>query len=429
VKDIPKEFKEQLREVFKLTKESLKKLNGEIPGTESLKNIENQEFFDKSSFLKAVEQQIGKEQTNNRYKMLILEHAQLKDYNYKTVTFHKKKVEKDYKALQELGEIFKKGKYGLTDKFNLYFKLYRLHIFVCFVCLFVIIIAINWQILPFLSSPPLTPTSTVKPTVAPSLTLPSHSKVTQLLAQAEECLEKKWLMTPEHDNAFHCYQEVLTLAPENRQAREGVYAIARQYKEWGDNYYSTNFQQAFTYYKRYLQVTEYIFDMFGDETLRFEYDDVNQRIMATPTWTSPPIPTVVVAALPTEVGTPIPTRSSPSIPTAMANTTPTSIPVSSSNPDTFNCTSPQPQGIDEVLNQILPQDLDQYNSLKIREQQGEQLNSQIITAIERIICDFKAIEQILEENDEQHPDDEVKKRIQTTKETRQRYEQERKNRL
>lgn len=222
----------------------------------------------------------------------------------------------------------------------------------------------------------------------------------QLLAQAEECLRKQRLMTPEHDNALDCYQKILRIDSTNVQAKVGISTIANMYKTWGDNYYtgsggfSIDTEKAKMYYARYLTVAEYMLNTLHDDSIRPEYHEITQRLAATPT------PTM----------------------------TPTSTPTFTPTPDSFSC-PPQPQGIDEILMQILPQDLDQYKSLKSREQQGEQLNARIITAIERIICDLQAIEQILTESYKQHPDEDVKERIQKTRITRQQYEKERESRL
>lgn len=254
-------------------------------------------------------------------------------------------------------------------------------------------------------SPTLTVKPTILPIVTPSPTPLSRSEVTRLLNQAEECLKKQRLTTPDHDNAFDCYQKVLLLEPANQEARRGVYAIAHKYKEWGDDYYPTNFQQARTYYDHYLQVAEYLLNTFGDETLRSEYEEVKRRLMATPT----------------------PTRTLPPLQTVTPTSRPTLPPIPSPTPDTFSC-PPQTTGLDELL-RILPHDLEQYKSLTNREKQGEQLNIEIITAIERIICDLRAIEKILEESYKQHPDAEVKERIGKTRVTRQQYEKERESRL
>lgn len=90
---------------------------------------------------------------------------------------------------------------------------------------------------------------------------------------------------------------------------------------------------------------------------------------------------------------------------------------------------PQPPKLEELLSRALPQDLEQFRDLIHREKQGEQLNPQVIAAIERIICDLRAIERILEEHDEQKPDPRVQERIQKSRVTRQQYEQERIDRL
>lgn len=245
-----------------------------------------------------------------------------------------------------------------------------------------------------------TPRPTAKPTAtpAPPSTPTPFSEVDRLLQQAQRCLQNNELMTPVGKNAFECYQKVLALDPANQQAKDGLYAVAQKYKAWGDSSYPTSFEKARTYYERYLQVTEYILNTFGDETLRSECDEINRRIMAPPT----------------------PTPAPPRIPTA----TPTPKPI----PE-VDCPSQEAAGLEELLLRALPQNLEQYKNLIQREKQGEQLNAQIIAAIERIICDLRAIEQILTENYEQKPDPAVKERIQKTGVTRQQYEQERKQRL
>ena len=247
-----------------------------------------------------------------------------------------------------------------------------------------------------------TPTPTVKPTSTPT-PIPStptptptpFSEVEQLLRQAERCFRNNELMTPEGNNAFECYQKVLALEPANQQARDGMYAIAQKYKEWGDSSYPANFERSRTFYERYLTVADYIISAFGDVRMRSAADEVRRRITATPTPTPTPTPTA----------------------------TPTPAPM----PEVY-C-PPQTAGLEELLSRALPQDLEQYRDLIQREKQGEQLNPQIVAAIERIICDLRAIELILTEHYEQKPDPEVKERIQKTRVTRQQYEQERINRL
>lgn len=236
-------------------------------------------------------------------------------------------------------------------------------------------------------------TSPVTPTPTP------FSEIDQLLRQAERCFRNNELMTPEGNNAFECYQKVLALEPANQQARDGLYAIARKYKEWGDGSYPANFERARTFYERYLTVADYIISAFGDVRMRSAADEVRRRLTARPT--------------------PTPTPTPPRIPTA----TPTPTPM----PE-VDCPS-QTTGLEELLSRALHQDLEQYKDLIHREKQREQLNPQIVAAIERIICDLQAIERILTEHYEQKPDPDVKERIQKTRVTRQQYEEERKQRL
>jgi tetratricopeptide (TPR) repeat protein len=239
-------------------------------------------------------------------------------------------------------------------------------------------------------TPSPTPTATPTPTPTPTVMPTPSDVVEQLLKKCDDLFQRQQFTTPEDNNAFDCYKTVLEKKPANLHAREGIYEIAKIYKNWGDKaYQQKNCDKAKTYYERYGYVAEYIVTSFADKQIKQESQDIQKRVQEC-------------ALTPTQ--TPSVASWTPSCP-------------------------PTTKGLEELLQQSLPTFLGKYKTLKDQEQQGAKVNNQIIIAIEDIVCDLIAIENILEENYKISPDDEILIRIQKIKKTRDTYEQELLDRL
>ena len=56
--------------------------------------------------------------------------------------------------------------------------------------------------------------------------------IARLLVEAQHAFERKRLTTPVSDNAHQRYLRILSLDPENEQAKEGINTIVEQYLSW-----------------------------------------------------------------------------------------------------------------------------------------------------------------------------------------------------
>lgn len=149
-------------------------------------------------------------------------------------------------------------------------------------------------------TPPPTPTVIITPLMTPTPeatnTLPTPiptfvatppepelSAVDEHLKRAAEYLRKKWYTTPEGQNALAEYQAVLTLEPDNRSARKGIYELAKKYKYWGDREYQKNNREtAKNAYRRYVAVAEYLVNTFHDDAMRNEVEEILARLRELP---------------------------------------------------------------------------------------------------------------------------------------------------
>ncbi len=175
-------------------------------------------------------------------------------------------------------------------------------------------------------TPTLTPESTATPTPEPTATptpeptaTPTMSPVERLLQQAEEYMQRQRFTTPEGENAFEVYKEVLAIDPANRKARDGMQRMLQTYQEWG----SADCEKVKTYYPRYLLIAEYLIETLNDEDTRQEANTIETRLQtceATPT----PSPTPATTPTPEPTVTPTP-ESTPTV-TPVPSPTPTPTP-------------------------------------------------------------------------------------------------------
>lgn len=263
-------------------------------------------------------------------------------------------------------------------------------------------------------------------------------KIAQLLKQADAYFQRTFFTKPEEGNAFDLYKEVLRINPTNHHAQEKVHDMARLYKQWGDDFYSKkDFNKAQRYYEGHQLVASYMIDKLKDQRVKRPFQEVKERldelIIETPTPKLTITPTPLPKATPTPTPTPTPKPTAPptptltDIPTPTPKPTVTPIPSPTATPWAPGCPS-ETRELEE-LQQSLPENLDEYKKLREQEQQGLNLNSQIIPVIEDIICDLIAIESILEESYEKTPDDAILQRIQKIKVTRESFEKETRERL
>jgi hypothetical protein len=122
---------------------------------------------------------------------------------------------------------------------------------------------------------------------------------------------------------------------------------------------------------------------------------------------------------------PEPTPTPQALPSPTAQFTPILTPVPTDTPvptRTPNCPA-LPKEL-EKLQQLLHNDLNHYQELRVQERKGQQANRQIIETNTTIICDLMAIEEMLAEAYKMAPNDEILQRIQRTKAIRESYEQE-----
>ncbi len=66
----------------------------------------------------------------------------------------------------------------------------------------------------------------------PKQSVSSTSDTAELFALAEQQLAKKQLMTPAEDSAWHTYQNILKIEPDNEKARAGIDKISKTYVLW-----------------------------------------------------------------------------------------------------------------------------------------------------------------------------------------------------
>lgn len=177
---------------------------------------------------------------------------------------------------------------------------------------------------PAPAKPTATPVApTPIPTVQPATPTPTPSQLEILLVEAKQALQDNCLTTCQKGkSAFVLYQEILAIDSENTQAKDGLYAMLRTYKSWGDNNLQNNPVKAQGYYERYLEVASVTQTAFSDQNLFAEITMVQDQLaflQATPT------PVIVAAALPTSL--PEPTATAIPIPPPAPTVAPTVPPI------------------------------------------------------------------------------------------------------
>jgi formylglycine-generating enzyme required for sulfatase activity len=165
-------------------------------------------------------------------------------------------------------------------------------------------------------SPTLSPTSkpTPIPTMTPALMLtPTPSAIEQLLQEADSLFQRQSFLTPEDRNAYIVYQEVLRRDPANPHAREKLYAMMKVYKSLGDdNYRTTKYSRAKTFYQRYLKIAQYLIESLGDKDIAPEFEDVQKRVQELEAPTPTPAPRLKPQLSPTQPPS-LPTPTSPPV--------------------------------------------------------------------------------------------------------------------
>ncbi len=287
-------------------------------------------------------------------------------------------------------------------------------------------------------APSLTPTPTAMPTFTPTVatvvpSTPTPNEVERLLAKAENCFQQRKYTTPKNNNAFGYYKEALEKEPGNFEARQRLHDIIQIYKTWGGTADSRQKPaKAIKHYQCYLDVARYLLQI-GDSSIQADYNNIQKRVYAlqnpipTPTPTPAPTFTPVPTSTPTpKLATPTtsPTPTSPPASVIMSSPTPP-IHIPAWNPGECPTTHKR---IEELVQKSLPEDFTAYKDLKEQEDKGSFVNEAMIEVLERILCDFVAVEQLLQKNYDASPDSEIRARIQKIRQTRQHYEQELSNR-
>ncbi len=114
-------------------------------------------------------------------------------------------------------------------------------------------------------TPLFSPTPTPIPTPTP-LPTPTISPVTGLLAEAKTYLEASQFTLPAGENALETYQQILTIDPENAEAKQGLAYMLQTYADLVNG----NCTRARGYYPHFRQIAEYVHDTLRDDTLQEE---------------------------------------------------------------------------------------------------------------------------------------------------------------
>lgn len=208
---------------------------------------------------------------------------------------------------------------------------------------------------------------------------PTPSPPVDPLAECDDCFQRRRYTTPEENNAFDCYRNILEKDPSNSHAKKKIYEIARIYKDWGDTAYEQrDCAKARTYYERYRFVARYIMNTFGDPTVK----QTSQEVLARSETCLQPTPT----------------------------------------PWTPNCTS-EIRGLEEIQQACLSA-LETYKVLKSEEQEGQNRNNEIISTLNNVICDLIEVENILNKSYKETSDEAILQRLQRTQKTREMFTQE-----
>lgn len=97
-------------------------------------------------------------------------------------------------------------------------------------------------------------------------------KIAVLLKRAEQQFAKQQLMTPEKDNAWASYKEILALAPDHPKALAGISKIKETYVLWArQEIKQENYQQAAYHYRKALEAVP------DDQDILQALRDINQK--------------------------------------------------------------------------------------------------------------------------------------------------------
>ncbi len=120
--------------------------------------------------------------------------------------------------------------------------------------------------------------------IAPPQSNPQEFKISQLLETADNYFNKNYMTTPKETNAFDIYKEVLERYPTNPHARKQIHEIAEFYKYVGDRDYEALKKDPYTqnntkkFYQRYLKVTRYILNTLKDSSIAAEFQEIQKRL-------------------------------------------------------------------------------------------------------------------------------------------------------
>ncbi len=157
----------------------------------------------------------------------------------------------------------------------------------------------------------------------------------------------------------------------------------------------------------------------------------------TPTNTPTATPTSMPTAMPSDTPEPTPTKTPKLKPTRTPKPTPTQRPINKptatpipaplQTPDIsieLDC-QPTESDMNTLLQQSLPENLAKYKDLKEKNGSGETIDvNEFLLVIKAVVCDMKAIEDILQEGNQNSPDAAISKRIDNLHATRLGYERE-----
>lgn len=279
---------------------------------------------------------------------------------------------------------------------------------------------------------------------APPSPLPPSQDVQQLLQQADVFFQKTFYTEPQGNNAFALYQEVLQHDPANQQARQRIQQMAADYRQWGDIARDKQeAQNARKYYRRYLKLARYLSDTLGDKRIRPELEEVQRWLQEggqpanMPTPPPSPTPRVILTPTPAPTPSPLPTATPP-LPTPTPVPTPPALPTATpalplptptaapTNPPTAEPTTPATlefKSLTEQLQELkrsLAQKLERYTALVAREQEGDNVQEQMLPLLQDIIVILEDLEFFYEHSDA--PD--MQERIQAVQEAREKFEVE-----
>ncbi len=240
------------------------------------------------------------------------------------------------------------------------------------------------------------PGPTPIPTAIPTVT-PTPTELERKLQQAEYYLDSNRITTPVGESAFDVCKDILRSYPENQRVKGILQQILDTYAAWGSTAYQNGANsKALIYYERYDRVADYTLETFGAQAIDSpQVQEIRQRIET------------------------------------LSRPKPQKTPGNGESRQTASwspqCATGQKDLTD--VQQSFPKLLQQYKYLKEQEKQGMADKEDVIVTIRSIICDLIVIENILAQNYREYGDEQILKRLEKTKATRQQYEEELLDRL